>query len=135
MHRYTALAAPDIDTFTALAEAAYERLPAEFRAAVGTVIFRVQDFADEETLRELGIEDPFDLSGLYHGVDLSRRSVLDPVPTPSEIFVYRRPILDEWAERGDVELGRLIEHVLIHEIAHHLGLSDDDIHAIEDAAD
>ncbi|MBX7248454.1 MAG: metallopeptidase family protein [Caulobacteraceae bacterium] len=135
MHLYQRLAAPDIDAFTQLAHAAYLRLPPEFRQAVGSVVFRVQDFADEETLAEMGIEDPFELSGLYHGVDLSRRSVLDPAPAQSEVYLYRRPILDEWAERGDVELGALIEHVLIHEIAHHLGLSDDDIHAIEDALD
>lgn len=135
MHRFNALSAPDIDTFTNLAEAAFARIPAEFRSAVGSVVFRVQDFADDETLASLGIEDPFDLSGLYHGVALNHRSVLDPTPAQSEIFLYRRPILDEWAERGDIALGALIEHVLVHEIAHHLGLSDDDIHAIEDAAD
>jgi len=135
MHRYQRLAAPDIEAFTELAQAAYLRLPPEFRAAVGTVVFRVQDFADDETLAEMGIEDPFELSGLYQGVDLARRSVIDPVPHQSEVFLFRRPILDEWAERGDVSLGELIEHVLVHEIAHHLGLSDDDIHAIEDATD
>lgn len=135
MHRFQRLAAPDIDTFTQLAQAAYMRLPPEFRQAVGTVVFRVQDFADEQTLADMGIEDPFELSGLYHGVALNHRSVLDPAPAQSEIYLYRRPILDEWAERGDVELGALIEHVLVHEIAHHLGLSDDDIHAIEDRAD
>ena len=117
MHLYQRLAAPDIDAFTQLAHAAYLRLPPEFRQAVGSVVFRVQDFADEETLAEMGIEDPFELSGLYHGVDLSRRSVLDPAPAQSEVYLYRRPILDEWAERGDVELGALIKHVLIHEIA------------------
>ena len=80
------------------------------------------------------IEDPFELTGLYHGVDLSNRSVLDPSPQPSRVFLYRRPILDEWAERGNVGLSELITHVLVHEIGHHFGLSDDDIHAIEDAA-
>lgn len=135
MTRYAALAAPDLDDFTALAHAAYARLPEEFRAAVGEVIFRVLDFADDETLESLGIEDPFELSGLYQGVDLTKRSLFDPAPEPSQVFLYRRPILDEWAERGDVELETLIEHVLVHEIGHHLGLSDDDIHAIEDAAE
>jgi predicted Zn-dependent protease with MMP-like domain len=135
MTRYRALSAPTLDDFTTLAEAAFARLPGEFRKAVGTVVFRVVDFADDETLASLGIEDPFELSGLYHGVDLTQRSVLDPAPQQSQVFLYRRPILDEWAERGDVDLETLIEHVLVHEIAHHLGLSDDDIHAIEDAAD
>ena len=135
MTRFSDLSAPDIDDFTALAQRALERLPAQFRGAVGNVTFRVQDFADEATLDELGIEDPFELSGLYHGVDLTQRSVIDPLPEQSQIFLYRRPILDEWAERGDVSLETLIEHVLIHEIGHHLGLSDGDIHRIEDGAD
>ncbi|MBC6981547.1 metallopeptidase family protein [Caulobacter sp. 17J80-11] len=135
MRRHIDLHAPTLDEFTALAEEAYARLPEEFRAAAGEVQFRVADFADEETLDSLGIEDPFELTGLYHGVDLARRSVLDPLPHASMVFLYRRPILDEWAERGDVTLGALIEHVLIHEIGHHFGLSDDDIHAIEDATD
>ena len=134
MTRFTGLAAPDIDDFTTLAQKAFERLPAPFRAAVGDVRFSVQDFAEEDVLADLGIEDPFELSGLYHGVDLTRQSVIDPSPQQAQIFLYRRPILDEWAERGDVSLETLIEHVLIHEIGHHLGLSDDDIHRIEDEA-
>jgi predicted Zn-dependent protease with MMP-like domain len=122
---------PSLDEFAALAETALAALPAEFRAATGDVVFRIDDFADDETLRELGIDDPFELSGLYHGVDRAHRSVLDPSPAASMVFLYRRPILDEWAERGDVTLGELITHVLVHEIGHHFGLSDDDIHAIE----
>ncbi len=126
--------APSLDDFVRLAEAALERLPAPFRTAAGEVEIRVLDFADEETLAEMGIEDPFELTGLYQGVDLARRSVLDPSPEVSMVFLYRRPILDEWAERGDVGLAQIIEHVLIHEIGHHFGLSDDDIDAIEAAA-
>jgi predicted Zn-dependent protease with MMP-like domain len=133
MDRHYAGRAPTIDEFTALAERAFAELPDEFRTAVGAVEFRVQDFADDETLNSLGIEDPFELSGVYHGVDLTQRSMLDPSPRNSEIFLYRRPILDEWAERGDVTLSELITHVLVHEIAHHFGFSDDEIHAIEDA--
>lgn len=128
-------AAPSIDAFAAMAEAAFARLPEPFRRAVGNVDFRILDFADDRTLDSLGIEDPFDLSGLYHGVSLNRRSWFDPMPKNSEIFLYRRPILDEWAERGDVTLGELIEHVLIHEIGHHFGYSDAEIHAIEDGAE
>ena len=128
-------AAPTLDEFARLAEAALARLPAEFREAAGDVEIRVLDFADAETLEEMGIEDPFELTGLYHGVDLRNRSVLDPNPSASKVFLYRRPILDEWAERGNVRLSALIEHVLIHEIGHHFGLSDDDIDAIEAAAD
>ena len=131
-HHWSAHAAPDIDAFTAMAERAFERLPEEFRRAAGGVEFRVQDFADDATLDSLGIEDPFELSGLYHGVDLAHQSVFNPSPDVSQVFLYRRPILDEWAERGDVTLDELITHVLVHEIGHHFGLSDDAMHAIED---
>lgn len=126
--------APSLDDFAILAQAAYEALPDPFRRLAGEVLFRVEDFADDEVLAELGIEDPFELTGLYQGVDLARRSVLDPSPPAAMVFLYRRPILDEWAERGDVALADLIAHVLVHEIGHHFGLSDEDIHAIEDKA-
>ncbi|MBO9710928.1 MAG: metallopeptidase family protein [Caulobacter sp.] len=126
--------APSLDDFAALARQAFDDLPADFRRQVGDVVFRVDDFASDEVLDDLGIEDPFELTGLYQGVDLGRRSVLDPSPQPSMVFLYRRPILDEWCERGDVTLGELIAHVLVHEIGHHFGLSDDDIHRIEDDA-
>ena len=86
------------------------------------------------TLDALGIEDPFlELSGLYHGVDLAHQSVISPSPELSQVFLYRRPILDEWAERGDVSLDELITHVLVHEIGHHFGFSDAAMHAIEDS--
>ena len=126
--------APSLDDFAALARQAFDDLPADFRRQVGDVVFRVDDFASEVVLDDLGIEDPFELTGLYQGVDLGRRSFLDPAPQPSMVFLYRRPILDEWCERGDVSLGDLIAHVLVHEIGHHFGLSDDDIHRIEDEA-
>jgi len=126
--------APSLDDFAALARQAFNALPGDFRRQAGDVVFRVDDFASEEVLDDLGIEDPFELTGLYQGVDLGRRSVLDPSPRPSMVFLYRRPILDEWCERGDVSLGELIAHVLVHEIGHHFGLSDDDIHRIEDEA-
>ncbi|MDP1616695.1 metallopeptidase family protein [Phenylobacterium sp.] len=127
--------APSLDDMAALAEAAFARLPAAFRQMTGHVIFRVDDFPDEETLAALEIDDPFDLTGLYHGVDLAHRSVLDPAVHPSMVFLYRRPILDEWAARGDVTLEELVSHVLVHEIGHHFGLSDDQIDAIEAAED
>jgi len=126
--------APSLDDFAALARQAFDDLPADFRRQAGDVVFCVDDFASDEVLDDLGIEDPFELTGLYQGVDLGRRSVLDPSPQPSMVFLYRRPILDEWCERGDVTLGELIAHVLVHEIGHHFGLSDDDIHRIEDDA-
>jgi predicted Zn-dependent protease with MMP-like domain len=124
--------APSIDHMADLAEAAWARLPAAFRDAAGPVVIRVLDFAEADLLEEMGIEDPFELTGLYHGVDLTQASITDPNPRPAEVFLYRRPILDEWVERGDVSLEDLVEHVLIHEIGHHFGLSDDDIDAIED---
>lgn len=95
-------------------------------------MLRVDDFADAETLAVFDMEDPFELTGLYHGVDVGRRDEMGPAAEPSRIFLYRRPILDEWCERGDVGLGTLITHVLIHEIGHHFGLTDDDIDRIED---
>lgn len=124
--------APSLDDFARLAETAFASLPEVFRRAAGEVVIRVDDFADDETLDGLGIEDPFELTGIYHGVDIGRRDAMGPAPEPSRIHLYRRPILDEWCERGDVGLGELIAHVLIHEIGHHLGLSDDDIHHIEE---
>jgi predicted Zn-dependent protease with MMP-like domain len=124
-------AAPSLDDLAALAETAFAALPAGFRKMTGDVMFRVEDFAEPEVLQELGIEDAFELTGLYQGVDLSRRSVFDPAPQPSLVFLYRRPILDEWAERGDVTLEELVAHVLVHEIGHHFGLSDDAIAAVE----
>lgn len=131
---WTGQAAPSLDDFARLARQAFEALPDVFRQAAGEVLIRVDDFADDETLRDLEMEHPFELTGLYSGVDIGRREGLGPAPEPSRVFLYRRPILDEWCERGDVGLYDLIAHVLIHEIGHHLGLSDDDIDAIEDAA-
>lgn len=127
--------APSLDDFAVMAEAAFAALPEGFRKLAGEVVFRVDDFASDDVLDELGIQDPFELTGLYHGVNLSDRSVFDPSPSPSRVFLYRRAILDEWAARGDVTLAELVGHVLVHEIGHHFGLSDDDIHAIEAAAE
>jgi len=123
--------APTLEDIAALAEQAFAALPARFRSLAGDVVFRVDDFPSEEVLEAMGIEDPFELTGLYQGVDLRRRSVLDPSPAPARVFLYRRPILDEWADHGGVTLGELVAHVLVHEIGHHFGLSDDDIEAIE----
>ncbi len=123
--------APSLDLFAEIAAQAWQSLPHAFRSLSGDVEIRVLDFAEDEVLEELGMDNPFELTGLYSGVDLRNRSVIDPMPMASQVFLYRRPILDEWAERGDVTLADLIAHVLIHEIGHHFGLSDDDIEAIE----
>ena len=125
-------AAPSLDAFAALAEAAFAALPESFRRAAGDLVIRIDDFPDSEVLAHFGMEDPFELTGLYQGVDIGHRDSLGPAAEPSRIFLYRRPILDEWCERGDVGLDELITHVLIHEIGHHFGLDDDQIHAIEE---
>jgi predicted Zn-dependent protease with MMP-like domain len=126
--------APSLDDFATLADQAYAALPDAFRKLVGDVVFQVADFADEDVLEELGIQDAFELTGLYQGVSLAQRSLFDPSPAAAMVFLYRRPILDEWAERGDLSLGELVGHVLVHEIGHHFGLSDEDIERVEDSA-
>lgn len=117
----------------AIAEQAWEELPEAFRAMCGNVVIQVVDFADEETLSHFGMESPYELSGLYHGIDLTQKSHMD-MAGPDYVFLYRLPILLEWCERGDVSLKDLVTHVLVHEIGHHFGLSDEDMHAIEDEA-
>jgi predicted Zn-dependent protease with MMP-like domain len=122
--------APTLADIEALAAAAWERLPREFRDKATDVLIRVEDFATDEVLDSLGIESPFDLLGLYQGVSLNQKSVMDLPRQPDMVFLYRRAILEEWAE-GDETLGRLVAHVLVHEIGHHFGFSDDDMARIE----
>ena len=125
--------APGLAEFEELAAAAWQRLPTEFRAMCGDVIVRVEDFPTEEVLRELRLESPFDLMGLYQGVSLDKKSHMDLPRGPDMVFIYRRPLLDYWAE-NDETLGHLVTHVLVHEIGHHFGLSDGDMERIEDSA-
>jgi predicted Zn-dependent protease with MMP-like domain len=127
---WTIATAPTLADFEALAQAAWNKLPAEFRSLAGDVVIRIEDFATDDILDELDIEDPFELTGLYQGVSLDRESVADVTREPEMVFLYRRAILDEWAS-GDEELGHLIAHVLVHEIGHHFGFSDDDMEAVE----
>lgn len=127
--------APSLDDFDRMARQAFDALPDLFRQAAADVIIRIDDFPDDEILRDLEIEDGFELTGLYVGAHVGERDGLGPAAEPSRVFLYRRPILDEWCERGNVCLFELVSHVLIHELGHHMGLDDDQIDAIEDAAD
>ena len=124
-------AAPDAAAIEGIARATIARLPAEFAAHLGEIVLQVEEFADDETLASLGIEHPLDLSGLYHGRPIGEKSSMDTGSLPDRIFLYRRAILEEWVETG-VRLDDLVAHVTIHEIGHHFGLSDDDMHALED---
>jgi len=125
--------APDADVIEALARAAIDRLPEAFRKYLDDVVLRIEDFADDETLSALGIENPFELSGLYRGRPVGMKSIDDSGTLPDMIFLYRRALLDEWVESGET-LEALVSHVLVHEVGHHFGLSDDDMHALEAAA-
>ena len=124
---------PDIDEFCRLARAAFDTLPNEFRAACGDVIIRVEECADDAILDQMGIDDAYELTGLYEGVDLTQRSLNDIAESPDCVFLYRLPILAEWVDNGYVTLGDLIKHVLVHEIGHHFGLSDEDMQKIENS--
>jgi len=125
--------APSLDDIERLARAAWEKLPARVRELAGDVVFRIEDFASDDVLAEFGIEDPFELTGLYQGVDLTRQSVSDPAPLTPMVFLYRRALLDEWIDRGDVSLEDLVSHVLVHEIGHHFGYSDDQMDTLLEA--
>ena len=121
---------PSLDDIEALARAALQTIPAVLRQRTGDVIIRIDDFVDEEMEIALGLETPYDLLGLYQGVSLERKSVSDPQPEADMIFLYRRPILDYWCDSGE-DLAHIVRHVLIHEIGHHFGLSDDDMDRLE----
>ena len=123
---------PSAEEFEALARRALEGLPPPFAEHLKDVVLLIEDFADDETLRAMEIEDPFDLTGIYEGIPLTERSVEQSGTLPDRIRLFRRPILDEWADGVDT-LEHLVAHVLIHEVGHHFGLSDDDMHALEDA--
>ncbi len=119
-----------LEEFETAAQAVWDALPAQFRANLGNVTLRVADFADAETLGAMRIGDPYDLLGLYEGAGLPSQSVWDPVRLPDRIFLYRIPIAD-YARRNRQRAGRVIRHVLIHEIGHHFGFSDADMVRIE----
>ena len=124
--------APSADQIEALARRALANLPETFAAHLAGVVLLVEEFADDDTLRAMGLDDPFDLTGIYEGIPLTERSVEQSGTLPDRIRLFRRPILDEWADGNDT-LEHLVAHVLIHEAGHHFGLSDEDMHALEDA--
>jgi predicted Zn-dependent protease with MMP-like domain len=122
---------PDLGAIEALAFEALAGLPEAYRAAAADVALHVSDFPTDEMLEDLGLEDPFELTGLYEGVPLTERSFADQSVKPDAIWLFRRPILDEWADRGNVTLRELVAHVVIHELAHHFGWTDADIASID----
>ncbi len=125
--------APSAQEIDAIAREAMVRLPDPFTRHLRDVLLQVEEFADEETLAALGIENPFELSGLYEGLPVGEKGIGHSGAMPDRIRLFRRPILDEWAERGNETLEHLVIHVLVHEVGHHFGLSDEDIHALEEA--
>ena len=131
---WTALKAPSLADMEVVAHALFERLPKGFRDLCEGMIIRVDDFPTDEVLDEMGCETEFDLLGLFQGVGLPHQSNQDIARLPNMVWLYRRPILDYWAEH-DETLGDIVRHVLIHEIGHHFGLSDDDIADVEAGAD
>jgi predicted Zn-dependent protease with MMP-like domain len=128
------LKAPSLAEFESLAVEMFARLPRKFRDLCAGVVIQVDDFPTEEVLDHMGAESEFDLLGLFQGIGLPFRAESAPVQMPNMIWLYRRPILDYWAEH-DETLGAIVKHVLVHEIGHHFGLSDADMAAIEAAAE
>jgi predicted Zn-dependent protease with MMP-like domain len=125
------LQAPDLTAFEALAAAAHAGLPAEFLGLTGDILIEIADFPEDDVLAELGLESPFDLLGLFQGIGLAQGAgTAQTGQMPNRVTLYRRPILDYWAEHEET-LGAIVAHVLIHEIGHHFGLSDDDMEALE----
>jgi len=126
--------APSLAEFEVLAIEVYRRLPAKFRALCDGLVIQVEDFPSDEMADDMELDSPFDLLGLFQGVGLPFQSESAPAQMPNMIWLYRRPILDYWAEHEET-LGHIVTHVLVHEIGHHFGLSDEDMEAIEQAAD
>jgi predicted Zn-dependent protease with MMP-like domain len=126
--------APSLVELEVLAADVFQRLPRRFRELCADVVIQVDDFPTEEVVDHMGAESEFDLLGLFQGVGLPFRSESAPAQMPNMIWLYRRPILDYWAEH-DETLGAIVKHVLVHEIGHHFGLSDADMEAIEQSVE
>lgn len=131
MTRWQGRAAPSLAEIDAIAQATRARIPAPFAAEAARVAIRVEDYATEDQMDAVGLEDPFELTGLYDGIPMTQKSVLDTPTQPDAIWLFRRAILDEWCDRGNVALDRLVAHVYVHELAHHFGWSDDDIARVD----
>lgn len=127
--------APGAEEIETLALAALARMPEPFRTHLEGVVLFVEDFADAATLADLGIEDPFELTGLYEGVPVGEKHSAPSGTLPDRIRLFRAPILDEWIARGDETLEHLVAHVVVHEVGHHFGLSDAAMHALEEAVE
>jgi predicted Zn-dependent protease with MMP-like domain len=125
---------PSLADFEAIALAALDRLPSEFAHHVRDVVLQIEEFADAETLAEMGIDDPFELTGLFEGIGMPDQSIEASGQMPNRVRLFRQPILDEWIADGH-DLEHLIAHIVVHEIGHHFGLSDADMHALEEADD
>ena len=123
--------APSLALLEQLAHEAISTLPEPFREPATHIRLRIEEFPDEDILDELQIDDPFELTGLYDGIPLTEKSTADQVIKPDVIWLFRRPILDDWCERGDVSIQELVSHVVVHELAHHFGWSDEDIANID----
>ena len=122
---------PSLDDIEQIARDTIARFPDAFRGPAGEVLLRVANWPAPDMLRDLGISDPLDLTGLYEGIPLTEKSVFDLPTQPDTVWLFREPILDEWRARGDVTLAALVAHVTVHEFAHHFGWSDDDIARID----
>ncbi len=123
--------APSLALIEQLAHEAISTLPAPFREPATHIRLRVEDFPEDEMVEELGLNDPFELTGLYEGIPLTEKSTSDQMTHPDVIWLFRRPILDEWVDRGNVSLTELVTHVVVHELAHHFGWSDADIARVD----
>lgn len=131
MTEWTDARAPSLDEIEAIAREVMGRLPDSFAPHARDVVLKVEDVADDDVLDELQIDDPLELTGLYDGIPLTEKSVSEPQHFPDTVWLFRRAILDEWVERGNVTLTELVAHVVVHELAHHFGWSDEDVARID----
>lgn len=123
--------APDLEMIEQIVRATIAELPAAHRVLAASIGISVMDFVPDDLMAEIGLEDPFELTGLYTGIPMPEKSTVDQATSPDTIWLFRRPILDEWCLRGDVTIQQMVAHVTVHELAHHFGWSDDDIAKID----